>query len=236
MEARRRTRVAALAVAMLAGGCTPPDAGLSSPDSGSTSTGSPTSGATSPGAVGTPAPAPTAPAPTAPASTDPAALPPGFPEPGSLIGGELVTTFSDSGATTTVDGEDLGLTQVFGACFDGDAQEYCPWSIEGLAQPGAGGLPEPTGVNLLLLLKLTGMTQDGTPTWMVVDAIATHAPDGKPALLEYCQGSEGVAFYPASDQTSGMTVPAAAAWASDVDHTSLVEQAPGDISCEAFGE
>ena len=158
------------------------------------------------------------------------------PDPASLIGGDLVTTFTDNGSTTLVNGEDIGLVDVFGACFGGTGDHVCDWSIQGSAQAGEGGIPEPTDVSLLLLLRNTGMNPDGTATWMVVDAIATFAPGGQPALLQYCEGEDGIAFYPDPAATAGTTIPAAAAWGANADKTALVAVDPAGLSCEAFGD
>ncbi len=237
MNAARGTAVALGAATALAflGACTPSTPAQDDSKS-KTATVSPTTA---------PSPTPSEETPTAEPSessaatsepADDASLPPGFPDPASLIGGDLTTTFSDNGSTTLVNGEDIGLVDVFGACFGGTGDHVCDWSIQGSAQAGEGGIPEPTDVSLLLLLRNTGINPDGTATWMVVDATATFAPGGQPALLQYCEGEDGVAFYPDPAATAGTTIPAAAAWGVNADKTALVTVDPAGLSCEAFGD
>jgi hypothetical protein len=237
MNAARRSSAAlagAVTALVLLGACspsTPPDdaSGTSSATAGPDTT-APSATATD----GSPTTEPTAEPSTG--STGAETLPPGFPDPASLIGGELHTTYTDNGSTTVVNGEDIGLTEVFGACFGGTGDQVCDWSIQGSAQPGEGGIPEPTAVSLLLLLRFEGAMADGTPTWTVVDAVATYPPGGQPALLEYCQGADGVAFYPQAGASAGATIPAAAAWGANADKTALVTVDPAGLSCEAIGD
>lgn len=237
MNAARGSAVALTGVALAAvllSGCTP---STPAPDA-STSTSEATSPSTSPSPTtsGTPTAEPSGSSPATSEPTDAGSLPPGFPDPASLIGGDLTTTFSDTGSTTLVNGEDIGLVEVFGACFGGTGDHLCDWSIEGSAQSGPGGAPEPTDVSLLLLLRNAGTNADGTVTWSVVDAIATFAPGGQPALLQYCQGEDGVAFFPDPAATADTTIPAAAAWGANADKTALVSLDPAGLSCEAFGD
>lgn len=238
MNAARRSVAALVGAAtalVLLGACSPSTddaSGTASATAGPDTTG-PSATASDPSPTTEPSAEPTTTS-AAPSATQ--TLPPGFPDPASLIGGELHTSYTDSGSTIVVDGEDIGLTEVFGACFGGTGDHVCDWSIEGSAQPGEGGIPEPTAVSLLLLLRYTGAMADGTPTWSVVDAVATYPPDGQPALLEFCQGSDGVAFYPDTAASVGTTIPAVQAWGANADKTALVSVDPATLSCEAFGE
>lgn len=234
MNAARGSVVAlgAAVALVLLGACTP-----SAPATEASTTQTPeVTAPVGPAPTTQPSTATSAPAETSTESAGPASLPPGFPDPASLIGGDLTTTFSDTGSTTTVNGEDVGLVDLFGACFGGTGDHMCDWSIQGGAQAGEGGIPEPTEVSLLLLLHSTGMNPDGTPTWTVVDAITTVAPGGQPALLQYCEGEDGVAFYPDPTASADTTIPAAAAWGANADRTALVSLDPAGLSCQAFGD
>ncbi len=159
-----------------------------------------------------------------------------LPDPAALIGGELHTEFTAVGDTTIVDGVDVGVVTVFGACFGGTGEHVCDWSIQASALPASGGVPEPSTQSLLFLLHSNGAMADGTPLWSVVDAIVTAPPSGEPALLEYCSGAEGVAFYPEPGAPLAATIPAAAAWAANADKTALVSVDPAGLSCEAMGD
>ncbi len=239
MHAARGSAVAlagAVAALVLLGACTPSTpapGGLEDQDGDGRSHRADRSGA--PAQSSTVTSSPPAETPTS-EPADAASLPPGFPDPASLIGGDLTTTFTDTGSTTLVDGQDIGLVDTFGACFGGTGDHVCDWSIQGSAQAGEGGIPEPTDVSLLLLLRNTGMNPDGTAIWIVVDAIATFAPGGQPALLQYCEGEDGIAFYPDPAATADTTIPAAAAWGANADKTALVAVDPAGLSCEAFGD
>ena len=236
MNAARGPAVALAGAAMalvLLGACTP-STPMQDASKSKTGSASPTATASPTASEQTPTTDPSEPSATASEPADATSLPPGFPDPASLIGGDLVTTFTDNGSTTLVNGEDIGLVDVFGACFGGTGDHVCDWSIQGSAQAGEGGIPEPTDVSLLLLLRNTGTNPDGTATWSVVDAIATVAPGGQPALLQYCEGEDGIAFYPDPAATVGATIPAAAAWGANADKTALVAVDPAGLSCEAF--
>lgn len=217
---------------VLLGACTP---GTPSPDTSGSTTGTDAS-STAPGPTATDQTPTSGPSTTASGPTDAASLPPGFPDPASLIGGDLTTTFGDAGSTTLVNGQDIGLVDVFGACFGGTGDHVCDWSIQGSAPAGAGGIPEPTTASLLLLLRNAGANPDGSAIWTVVDAIAVSAPGGQPALLQYCEGEDGIAFYPDPSASAGVTIPAAAAWGANADRTALVAVDPAGVSCEAFGD
>ncbi|MCB2175999.1 MAG: hypothetical protein KQH57_09345 [Actinomycetales bacterium] len=235
MNAARGSAVAlagAAAALVLLGACTPSTPQQDASKSKTVQPSTPSASATEE----TPTAEPSEASGTASEPTDAASLPPGFPDPASLIGGDLTTTFTDTGSTTLVNGEDIGLVDVFGACFGGTGDHVCDWSIQGSAQVGEGGIPEPTEVSLLMLLRNAGMNPDGSAIWSVVDAIATFAPGGQPALLQYCQGEDGVAFYPDPAAAAGATIPAAAAWGANADMTSLVSIDPAGLSCEAFGD
>jgi hypothetical protein len=165
------------------------------------------------------------------------ALPPGFPDPAALVGGELHTEFTSDGDVTVVDGEDTGLVVAAAMCFGGtNYEDVCDWSIQAAVLPGPEGEPEPTTAEMLFLLRSKGEMADGTPLWTVVDALVAVPPNGEPALLEFCEGEDGVAFYPDSDADLGATIPAAAAWAADADKTTLVGVDPAGLSCEMLGD
>lgn len=178
-------------------------------------------------------PTPTA---TEPPKADPDALPPGFPDPATLIGQEAHDENAADGSWhTVVAGVPLELVNTFGACFDGGSGDMCGYSITGAIAP-ATPAPQPTTAGLLLLLRSNGTLTDGTPSWLVLDAVVTHAPGGAPAYFETCDGAPGVAIYADPDAVPGATIPATAAWGPDAAVSALVEVDPASLSCAYMGD
>jgi hypothetical protein len=187
------------------------------------------------GCAGEPAAEPTpTEEPTGPADDD--ALPPGFPDPESLIGQVAYDEQTADGSwRTVVGGTPLELVMTFGACFDGGSGDICGYSISGSVPPAPDGVVQPAEVGLLLLLRSNGPLGDGTPTWLVLDAVVAQAPGGEPAYLQTCEGAPGVAIYSDPDAPLAATIPVSAAWGPDAAIASLVEVAPASLTCEAMG-
>lgn len=180
----------------------------------------------------TPTPEPT----ETPEPDDTEALPPGFPDPETLIGQDATDVQTADGSwRTVVGGTELELVLTFGACFDGGSGDICGYSISGSVPPAAGGVVQPAEVGLLLLLQSTGALADGTPTWVVLDALIAHAPSGGPEYFQTCEGAPGVAIYSDPAAPLAATIPASAAWGPDAAVTSLITVAPASLSCEAMG-
>ena len=161
------------------------------------------------------------------------ALPPGFPDPRALVGQEAYDLRGPAGWRTVVGGVPLDLPLILGACFPGDTEEVCAYSISASGPARPDGTPQPSEAALLLLLRSTGATADGTPTWEVLDALVAWTPDGETAILEACDGEPGVAFYPAGDPGNAATIPVARAWGADDGVSALVELDADDVTCAA---
>lgn len=213
--------------------------GLSACTSGGEPTTPPTTAVTSaaptPTKTAAPEPTPT-PTPTPTAGGD-EALPAGFPDPASLIGKDSYDARSADGSWHwVVGGTPLSLVTTFGACFDGPSGETCGYSIGGSAVVEPGGTPEPTDAALLALFRSTGTMADGTPTWVVVDAVVVRPPSRGPGLLELCDSPQTAAIYPKPGTAPGGTIPAQAAWAPNADATALVEIDPASLTCAYSGD
>lgn len=181
----------------------------------------------------TPDRTPTETPPAEPDDTD--ALPPGFPDPATLIGQVSYDEQSPDGSWhTVVDGSPLDLMTTLGACFDGGSGDICGYAVS--ASVPAGATPQPATAALVLLLRAEGTLADGTPTWTVIDAVATTAPDGAPAYVEACDGADGVVIWADPAGPAGDTVPVLAAWGPDATVSSLVEVEPASLSCPWMGD
>lgn len=170
-------------------------------------------------------------------SGDPGTLPPGFPDPASLVGQVVHDEPAADGAWhTVVGGAALTLVNTLGACFDGGSGDICGYSVSA-SVPAADGAPQPATAALVLLLRSNGPLADGTPTWVVLDAIATTSPGGAPAYPESCDGAAGVVVWadPDGAPASG-TIPVLAAWGPDAAVSSLVEVDPASLSCPWMGD
>lgn len=176
------------------------------------------------------------PSPEDPGDPDDDALPPGFPDPASLIGQVAYDEQADDGSwRTVVGGAPLPLVTTLGACFDGGSGDICGYSVSA-SVPAAAGAPQPATAALVLLLRDNGPLGDGTPTWIVLDAVATTAPGGEPAYVEVCDGAEGVVIWADPAGPAGDTVPVLAAWGPDATVSSLVEVDPASLSCPWMGD
>lgn len=214
----------ALALAGVLAGCSPEPAPADTPKATAT---------VSPSATPTPDPTPTDEAP----DDDADALPPGFPDPATLIGQEAYDEAAADGSWhTVVDGTPLELVTTFGACFDGGSGDICGYSIAGSVPAAADGVTQPAEVGLLLLLRSTGALADGTPTWVVLDALVAHAPGGEPAYFETCDGADGIAIYADPVAAPSSTIPVIAAWGPNAAVSALVEVDPTSISCAYTGD
>lgn len=164
------------------------------------------------------------------------ALPPDFPDPASLIGQVAYDQMADDGSWHTVVGETpLSLVTTLGACFDGGSGDICGYSVSA-SVPASGGAPQPATAALVLLLASQGTLGDGTPTWLVLDALATTAPGGEPGYVESCDGADGVVIWADPDAAPGDTIPVLAAVGPDATVTSLVEVDPATLSCPWIGD
>ncbi len=233
MATRTHLLIAATALALggALAGCSGDDA-PAEPTPDDTATASPTKAGDP-----TPEPTPTEP-PEATEADDPddAALPPGFPDPASLIGQVVHDEQAADGSWhTTVGGAPLALVNTLGACFDGGSGDICGHSVSA-SVPDSSGAPLPATAALLLLLRADGALGDGTPTWVVLDAVATTAPGGAPAYVGTCDGTDGVVIWTDPDAPVGDTIPALAAWGPDAGVTSFVEVDPATLSCPAMGD
>ncbi len=163
------------------------------------------------------------------------ALPAGFPDPAALVG-QVVhdAPAADGSWHTVVSGAPLTLTAVMGACFDGGSGDVCGYSVSVSVPPGPA--PQPASAALVLLLRAEGTLGDGTPTWTVLDAVATSTPGDAPAYIELCDGTEGVVIWSDPDAPAGDTIPVLAAWGPDATVTSLVEVDPASLSCPWMGD
>ena len=236
-----RTMTAALALTLLLAGCAggspqPEASGIKATRTASAQA-TPTEEATPtkdapPTEVATPEATETTPDPTTPEPTAPA-LPPGFPDPAALIGQVAYDEQSADGTWhTVVGGAPLDLMTTLGACFDGGSGDICGYSIS-VSVPGP--LEEPGTAALVLLLGSLGPLGDGTPTWTVLDAVATTSPGGTPAYVTACDGTDGVVIWSDPGATTGPTIPALAAWGPDAAVTALVEVDPASLSCPWMG-
>lgn len=182
---------------------------------------------------GTATPSPTTEPTDAP---DDDALPPGFPDPASLVGQVAYDEQSADGSWhTVVGGTALTLVNTLGACFDGGSGDICGYAVSA-SVPASGGAPQPATAALVLLLRDNGPLGDGTPTWIVLDAIATVPPGGGPAYVEVCDGAEGVVIWADPDATAGDTIPVLAAVGPDASVSSLVDVDPATLSCPWMGD
>lgn len=175
--------------------------------------------------------------PTEPAVTPaPDTLPPGFPDPATLIGQPSHDEQSPDGSWhAVVGGTPLNLVNTLGACFDGGTGDVCAYSMSASVPAGPDGMPGPAGVALLMMLRATGHTADGIPTWEVLDALVIRPPDGAPALVEMCEGTPAMVIYPDPAVAVTDTVAVSAAWGPDADITALVEVDPDTITCHYVG-
>lgn len=163
-------------------------------------------------------------------------LPPGFPDPATLVGQVVHDEQSADGSWhTVVGGAPLTLVTTLGACFDGGSGEICGYSVSASVS-APDGAPQPTTAALVLLLRNNGSLADGTPTWVVLDAVTTMPPGGEPAYVESCDGADGVVIWADPDAPPGDTIPAMAAWGPDASVTSLVEVDPATLSCPWMGD
>lgn len=226
---RMQAAVATLALASALAGCT---------DAGQRGSATPSDPATATqGTDGTPTPTESGEAPPATDGETPEPIPADFPDPQTLVGQEAYDEQAPDGSWhTVVGGEPLDLVLVLGSCFEGGTGEVCGYSISGSVPGPAGpdGTPAPSDAALLLLLRSTGTSADGTPTWLVLDAALPRPPE-PPAVLQLCDGEDGVAFYPADDVGDVETVPVAAAWGPNGDVTALVELDPAEVTCAYVG-
>lgn len=198
---------------------------------------------TEPSAPATPEPTSTKDAPPTPDATptetpevEPTVdtLPPGFPDPATLIGQVVHDEQAADGSWhTVVGGAPLELTTTLGACFDGGSGDVCGYSVSASVPPGP--TPQPATAALVLLLRTAGPLADGTPTWTVLDAVATTAPGGAPAYVESCDGTDGVVVWADPAGSTGDTVPVLAAVGPDASVSSLVEVDPASLSCPWMG-
>ena len=172
---------------------------------------------------------------TPPVEPDDGALPPGFPDPQALVG---QVAHDEQGADgswhTVVGGTPLDLMTTLGACFDGGSGDICGYSVS--ASVPAGAAPQPATAALVLLLRSAGALADGTPTWTVLDAVATTSPGGAPAYVESCDGADGVVIWADPAGAAGDTVPVLAAWGPDATVGSLVEVDPATLTCPWMGD
>lgn len=163
------------------------------------------------------------------------ALPADFPDPASLVGQVAYDEQAADGSWHTVVGDtSLALMTTLGACFDGGSGDICGYSVS--ASVPAGAAPQPATAALVLLLQSAGALADGTPTWTVLDAVATTAPGGAPAYVESCDGADGVVIWADPAGPAGDTVPVLAAWGPDASVSSLVEVDPASLSCPSMGD
>ena len=77
---------------------------------------------------------------------------------------------------------------------------------------------------------------DGTPTWVVLDAVVVRPPDRTPALLELCDGPQAAAVYPVPGAAPSATIPVQAAWGPNADATALVELDPASLTCNYISD
>lgn len=163
-------------------------------------------------------------------------LPPGFPDPATLIGQVVHEERAADGSWhTVVGGAPLTLATMLGACFDGGSGDVCGYSISA-SVPAPNFPPQLATAVLVLLLRDNGSLADGTPTWVVLDAVITTAPGGEPAYLEVCDGADGVVIWADPGAPPGDTITATAAWGPDASVTSLVEVDPATLSCPWMGD
>ncbi len=163
-------------------------------------------------------------------------LPPGFPDPASLVGQVVHDEQAADGSWhTVVGGAALTLVTTLGACFDGGSGDICGYSVSASVS-APNGAPQPTTAALVLLLRDNGPLADGTPTWVVLDAVTTMPPGGEPAYLGSCDGADGVVVWSDPDASAGGTIPVLAAWGADASVTSLVEVDPASLSCPWMGD
>ena len=163
------------------------------------------------------------------------ALPADFPDPATLIGQVVHDEQAADGSWhTVVGGAPLTLMTTLGACFDGGSGDICGYSVS--ASVPAGATPQPATAALVLLLRDAGALADGTPTWTVLDAVATSTPGDAPAYIELCDGTEGVVIWSDPDAPAGDTIPVLAAWGPDAGVTSFVEVDPASLACPWMGD
>jgi len=162
------------------------------------------------------------------------ALPVGFPDPGALVGQVVHDEAAADGSWhTVVGGAPLTLVNTLGACFDGGSGDICGYSVS--ASVPAGTAPQPATAALVLLLRSNGALADGTPTWVVLDAVATTPPGGGPAYVESCDGTDGVVVWADTTAATADPIPVLAAWGPDATASSLVEVDPASLSCPRIG-
>lgn len=223
----------ALAIGGLVAGCSGDDA-PAEPTPADTATAAPSKAASpTPKATPTETPEPEGTEEGADAGTG--ALPDGFPDPESLIGQVVHDEMAADESWHTVVGDTpLPLVVTLGACFDGGSGDICGYSVSA-SVPASGGAPQPATAALILLLRSNGPLPDGSPTWVVLDALATTSPGSEPAYLEWCDGTDGIVTWVDPDATLGATIPALEAWGPDAGITSFVEVDPASLSCPSMG-
>lgn len=159
-----------------------------------------------------------------------------FPDPTTLVGATFVDGRDPSGWWyPVVDGTALDLASLGGACFSAGSADVCAYSLHIAVPTWVGDTPQPAPGALLLLLESDGTTDAGDPQWRILDALVAATPDGEPALLELCDGTEGVAVY-TDPAGTGPTLTVTAAWGADAAVTSLVELDPESVTCAYLGD